>query len=177
MDNKGQLTQAMRDESLKVLQDAVSKNLKIEIPTGAKIAWELSGGDVDRFRKLLQSLPDKELNDLEKDEEKLQYIINNLNQTSGRDFKDNIFEIDQDSDFPIQQARDQLGFLGEQQFPSSNIYDFAYQPTKKRLIVKFQGNKGLAEGPIYEYNGVPAMIYKLFRDGAISAKTTGENKW
>ncbi len=65
----------------------------------------------------------------------------------------------------------------QQTMPSSNIYGFNYDYDNDKLLVKFQGNDGEGEGPIYQYEGVPKYIFNLFRQGAAVAKTTGRNKW
>jgi hypothetical protein len=64
-----------------------------------------------------------------------------------------------------------------QAMPSSNVYGFAYDPDDKNLYVKFQGDTGIGEGPVYSYGGVPQGVFELFRDGAVQAKTKGQNKW
>ena len=64
-----------------------------------------------------------------------------------------------------------------QSMPSSNVHSFGYDPENERLLVKFQGNDGEGEGPVYGYGGVPKNIFDLFRQGAIPARTNGQNKW
>ena len=63
------------------------------------------------------------------------------------------------------------------QMPSSNVYGFNFDKGSGKLLVKFQGNDGLGQGPVYEYEGVPPIIFELFKKGAIPARTDGENKW
>jgi len=60
---------------------------------------------------------------------------------------------------------------------SSNIFGFDYDPRKKQLVVKFQGNGNYGDGPVYVYGGVPPVIADLFMRGAHPAKTSGKNKW
>ena len=64
-----------------------------------------------------------------------------------------------------------------QSMPSSNIHSFGYDPENERLLVKFQGNDGAGEGPVYGYGGVPKNIFDLFRKGSVPARTNGQNKW
>lgn len=60
---------------------------------------------------------------------------------------------------------------------SSNIHSFAYDPKKKQLYVKFQGDYPQQNGPVYSYQGVPEQAFDIFQKGAIAAKTDGQNKW
>ena len=60
---------------------------------------------------------------------------------------------------------------------SSNVYGYKYDPRTKKMLVKFQGNKGLGQGPVYEYDNIPPQVFKMIRSSAIPAKTTGQNKW
>lgn len=61
--------------------------------------------------------------------------------------------------------------------PSSNIFGFNYDYDKNKLLVKFQGNDGVGQGPVYSFDGVQPYIFDLFKRGAAIAKTTGSNKW
>lgn len=65
----------------------------------------------------------------------------------------------------------------QQAMPSSNIFGFNYDYDNGNLLVKFQGNDGVGQGPVYEYSGVPKYMFDLFKRGAAIAKTTGKNKW
>lgn len=65
----------------------------------------------------------------------------------------------------------------ESSMPSSNVEGFAYDPEGQRLYVRFLGKHPDPHGPIYQYEGVPANIFDIFRKGAIPAKTDGRNKW
>lgn len=61
--------------------------------------------------------------------------------------------------------------------PSSNIDAFGYDDKTGRLMVKFLGKHPNRNGPIYSYEGVPKVIFDLFRQGSIPARTNGKNKW
>lgn len=61
--------------------------------------------------------------------------------------------------------------------PSSNVEGFAYDNETGRLYVRFLGKHPDRNGPIYQYDNVPANIYEIFKKGAIPAKTDGKNKW
>lgn len=54
---------------------------------------------------------------------------------------------------------------------SSNIWGTKYDPKTGKMGVRFQG------GAEYEYDGVPANIYRAFAKGNASAKTTGSNDY
>lgn len=61
--------------------------------------------------------------------------------------------------------------------PSSNIFGYNYDYKNGELFVKFQGDDGVGQGPVYSYQGVPKYMFDLFKRGAAIAKTTGKNKW
>jgi len=73
---------------------------------------------------------------------------------------------------PIQQQPEM-----QEAMPSSNIHSFNYDYDNGNLLVKFQGDKGAGQGPIYSYGGVQPYIFNLFKRGAAIAKTSGKNKW
>lgn len=54
---------------------------------------------------------------------------------------------------------------------SSNIWGTVYNAKTGQMKVRFQG------GSEYEYDGVPANIYRAFSKGNASAKTKGKNKY
>lgn len=62
-------------------------------------------------------------------------------------------------------------------YPSSNINGFNYDYDKKRLLVKFHGDKQADQGPVYAYEGVPRFIFDTFRKGAVAPKTSGKNRF
>lgn len=61
--------------------------------------------------------------------------------------------------------------------PSSNISRFAYNDNNNELYVQFLGKHPNRDGPVYSYQGVPKVIFDLFRQGAIPARTKGRNRW
>ena len=65
----------------------------------------------------------------------------------------------------------------EEAMPSSNVEGFAYDPKTNRLYVRFLGRYPERNGPVYQYENVPANIFDIFRKGAIPAKTNGRNRW
>ena len=54
---------------------------------------------------------------------------------------------------------------------SSNVWGSKYDPRSQKLTVRFQG------GAEYEYEGVPANIYRAFARGNASARTRGRNRY
>ena len=64
-----------------------------------------------------------------------------------------------------------------QAMPSSNVEGFAYDRDNERLYVRFLGEYPNRNGPIYQYEGVPKVIFDLFRNGSIPARTNGKNRW
>ncbi len=161
MEEGGELSDGEKEQSLQAIKLIINKHRKVEIPEGAELVWELAGGKPETFVKFLQSVPDPELQNLAADQLRLERVVAELS-----------------AQFPPEEYDEGLyGAPKQAQFPSSNIFDFKYNPRDKTLLVKFQGNKGVGEGPVYEYKGVPPFIYKLFSGGEISAKTTGKNKW
>jgi hypothetical protein len=65
----------------------------------------------------------------------------------------------------------------QQAMPSSNIDAFAYDDKNGKMLVRFLGKYPNRQGPIYSYEGIPKVIFDLFRKGAIPARTDGKNKW
>jgi hypothetical protein len=61
--------------------------------------------------------------------------------------------------------------------PSSNVEGFAYDDKTNRLYVRFLGKYPNRNGPVYSYEGVPPVMFDLFRRGAVPARTDGQNKW
>lgn len=61
--------------------------------------------------------------------------------------------------------------------PSSNISAFAYDPKNQRMFVRFLGKYPNRQGPVYSYEGVPPVIFKIFQTGAVPSKTDGSNRW
>lgn len=61
--------------------------------------------------------------------------------------------------------------------PSSNVESFGYDNKTGRLMVRFLGKHPDRNGSVYSYEGVPKVIFDLFRQGAIPARTNGKNKW
>ena len=124
-----------------------------QIPAGADLLWILSNGQPDAFISYLHTIPDPALNALSRNPAELQRTINQLSQQ-----------------ITMPHGEVQQG-IPKADLQSSNVYGFSYNPRDKHLYVRFNS------GSVYEYNGVPAQVFKIFASGAVPAKTTGQNQW
>lgn len=122
-------------------------------PAGADLLWILSGGNRDAFINYLRTIPDPALNQLSLNPVHLNQVINELSRRVT---------------MPHGEVEETIP---KAELQSSNVYGFRYNPRDGKLFVRFNN------GGIYEYEGVPAQIFKIFASGAIPAKTTGSNEW
>jgi len=124
-------------------------------PVGADLLWILSGGQADAFINYLRTFPDASLNALLKNPQQLRQVIENLTRS-----------------MPQGQGRSESADgIPHAPLDSSNIYGFKYDPRSGRLMVRFQS------GSVYGYNGVPPGVFKVFQQGAVPAKTNGQNQY
>lgn len=151
--NLNQETQQALIALLGDINEFVNSPVEATIPTSAGMLWYIAGGNPDIFTQYLREIPDPELNSLLNNPVQLQQIIRRLQENQPQERNREISGIPQ---APIQ---------------SSNIWGFNYDPSEKKLYVRFQGDG------IYEYDGVPPQIFNLFRQGAIPAKTEGQNQY
>ncbi len=149
----GRQEQELLMQVLGELNELVNPPIEAQIPTSAGLLWHIAGGNPQVFRDYMSQVPDPALNALASNPTQLSYIIQRLgeNQPQVRDR-----EIDGIPQAPIQ---------------SSNVWGFSYDQPNRKLFVKFQGDG------IYEYEGVPPQIFKMFQQGAIPAKTQGKNQY
>lgn len=124
-----------------------------QIPPGADLLWILSGGNADSFVKYLGNVPDPALNALSTNPALVQSLVQKLS-----------------AQITLPSGEVQQG-IPHAPLNSSNIYGFAYDPRTSVLRVKFQGDG------VYEYEGVPPAIFKIFQAGAIPARTNGQNQY
>lgn len=121
-------------------------------PVGADLLWILAGGQEEAFVNYLRTFPDPSLNSLLRNPELLKHTLETLNRTMP------------------QGQRGQEGGIPQAPLDSSNIYGFQYDPSSGYLKVRFQS------GSVYSYYGVPPGIFKVFQQGAVPAKTSGQNQ-
>lgn len=127
--------------------------VSVVIPRGAEFLYALADGNQSAFMNYARQFPDSAINAAARDPRRMQEIFAQLKSKIS---------------LPAGQVIDGIPKAPLQ---SSNIYGFQYDPRQKLLRVRFN------EGGVYEYDDVPALVFKLFQEGAIPAKTTGQNRW
>ncbi len=126
------------------------------IPAGADLLWILSGGQPEAFVNYLTNFPNPALNAIVRNPAQLTQLVERLER-----------------EMPKGAPASQDG-IEHAPLQSSNIYGFKYDPKSGKLLVRFNS------GSVYGYEGVPPFVFKIFQNGAIPAKTTGQNsfgKW
>jgi hypothetical protein len=123
------------------------------IPTDAEKLWVLSGANRQAFENYVKTFPSPAIQQLNQQPVRLSNLMDRLS-----------------SQITLP-AGEQLGGIPKAPINSSTVYGFQYDPSNKKLLVRFQG------GGVYRYDGVPPSIFKLFQAGAIPCRTTGENKF
>jgi len=124
-----------------------------QIPNGAEMLWQIAGAQPDAFVNYLRTVPDPALNALITRPDQLNSIIDHLSRVSP-------------PGIPITQDGIQSSDL-----ESSNIWGYKYNPRNRRLLVRFNS------GSIYGYDNVPQGIFDIFKQGAVPAKTNGQNQF
>ncbi len=141
---------------------------EVEVPGGipnaptitdpATLLWILAGGNEDAFVNYLRTYPDPQLNTLLRNPQRLRDLLEELKQRQ-----------------PIEDlTQEQADGVPHGPLQSSNIYGFRYDPKSGKLLVRFNS------GSVYGYDGVPQGVFKVFAQGAVPAKTSGQNsfgKW
>ncbi len=122
-------------------------------PEGADLLWILAGGRQDAFVNYLRTFPDPAFNALLRNPAALQSTIENLSQR-----------------FP-EGINLQADGIPHAPLMSSNIYGFQYDPRSGQLRVRFNS------GSVYRYANVPRGIFEVFRQGAVPARTNGQNQY
>lgn len=125
----------------------------LTVPRGAEFLYALADGNQGAFVNYARQFPDSALNAMAKDPRQLQEVFRQLQSRIT---------------LPTGQVADGVPKAPLQ---SSNVYGFQYDPRTQQLKVRFQ------EGGVYEYDDVEPIIFKIFKDGAIPAKTTGQNRF
>lgn len=135
------------------LGKARAKLQAVQIPQGADLLYTLAGGNPQAFQSYLKTFPNAALNKLAANPSALQNVLARLGSQVT---------------FPSGEVQDGVPKADLQ---SSNVYGFQYDPRSSKLRVRFQ------EGGVYDYEGVPPAIFKMFAAGAIPAKTNGSNRF
>lgn len=145
-----------RIDQLRATQQTIPSGANLgNAPTpGQQLMWILAGQQEDAFINYLRTYPDPELNQLAGNPGELNRVLNYLRQMMP----------------PGGQPPTQDG-IEHAPINSSNIYGFKYDPKTGKLLVRFQG------GSVYGYNGVPPGVFKVFQQGAVPAKTEGQNNY
>jgi hypothetical protein len=133
------------------VQDVQNKEAKIS--PDASLLWILAGQQEKPFISYLQQFQTPETQSLLSNPALLDYTINHLNQV-----------------MPQGQPLEVNG-IQHADLNSSNVWGTAYNEKNGRMRVRFQN------GSEYEYDGVPAAIYRAISQGNASAKTSGKNKF
>lgn len=150
-----EMTQVLNvfNEAIQVIQEQQQiPPTAAPLPLGADLLWILAGGKEDAFIQYLRTYPNPSLNALASNPAALASTIDQLSQRLPQGAPESKDGVDK---APIN---------------SSNIYGFKYDPKTGRLLVRFQS------GSVYGYIGVPAGVFKVFQQGAVPAKTSGQNK-
>lgn len=122
------------------------------LPQGADLLWILSGGQPEAFINYARTFPDQGLNALANNPNALRSVLERLEQLMP------------------QGERGSTDGIDRAPLDSSNIYGFQYDPRTGDMKVRFQS------GSIYGYKGIPKQIFKIFSNGAVPAKTSGQNE-
>lgn len=123
------------------------------VSENAKLLWTLAGGNPEAFVSYIQEFKDPALDNLISNPNLLESTIQELQRNN-----------------PIERNGIEDG-IPQADLQSSNIYGFQFNPKNKKLRVRFQ------EGAVYEYDGVPDIIFNLFARGQAAAKTNGKNNF
>jgi flagellin-like hook-associated protein FlgL len=122
----------------------------------AQLLWMLAGQQEDAFMQYLQEYSTPETQALLRNPAELERIVQFLHamMPSGQQ--------------PV------VDGMQHADLNSSTIWGHQYNPSTKKMKVRFQG------GSEYEYDNIPANIYRAFSNGDAAATTNGQNdygKW
>lgn len=147
------LMETQRPKTPEETETASIPPVEAPIPVGAELLWILAGGQQEAFVNYLRTYPDEALNSLLQNPEMLRSTIDRLERTMP------------------QGERGQQDGIEQAPLDSSNVYGFQYNPSSGYLKVRFQS------GAVYGYQGVPPGVFRVFQQGAVPAKTTGQNQY
>lgn len=157
--NAQRISPQMQSELASFLQEVYGfigeqqRPVEPNIPTSAGLLWYISGGNPEVFTNYLGQIPDPELNNLLSNPQLLRDVIERLSENQP------------------QERNREIGGFTQAPIQSSNIFGYDYDPSSQTLWVKFQGDG------VYQYEGVPPQIYQIFANGAVPAKTQGQNQY
>lgn len=117
------------------------------------LLWILAGGNEEAFIGYLRTFPNTGFNQLLRNPAQLREVIANLSSRFGEGIN---LEADGIPHGPLM---------------SSNIYGFQYDQNSGNLKVRFNS------GSVYSYDGVPRGVFRAFEQGAVPARTNGENQY
>jgi len=149
-----QIFQIFQDAS-EIISENQAQDQSVEAPISdnVQLLWQLSGGQPNAFASYLREFPDPSLQSLLSNPSLLASTIERLQQNHPVDISGSIDGIPH---APLN---------------SSNIYGFKFNPSSKKLRVRFHG------GSEYEYSDIPNVIFNLFSHGNATATTNGKNKF
>ena len=119
----------------------------------AQLLWVLSGSQEDAFLQYLQEYQTPETQALLRNPAELERVVQFLHamMPMGRQ--------------PV------VDGMQHADLNSSTIWGHQYDPSTGKMKVRFQG------GAEYEYDGIPANIYRAFSNGDAAATTDGQNQY
>jgi len=123
------------------------------ISNDAQLLWILAGQQEQAFVSYLRTFPTTDTQELLNNPARLSAVMEQLSQM-----------------MPAGQPP-YINGIQHADLNSSNIWGTAYDEKTGKMKVRFQG------GSEYEYDGVPANIYRAFSKGNASAKTKGKNQY
>ena len=123
-----------------------------EPPPDAQLLWVLAGGQEQAFISYLRDFPSAQTQALLNNPLEMSRIIEWLGQN-----------------IP-QGVRPVVDGIQQADLNSSNIWGTQYDESSGKMKVRFQS------GAEYEYDGVPANIYRAFSHGNAAARTNGRNE-
>ena len=119
----------------------------------AQLLWVLSGGQEQAFISYLREYPSPAT----------QSLLSNVGELSRT--------LEYLTHMMPQGVQPVVDGIPHADLNSSNVWGSKYDKRTGKMTVRFQG------GSEYEYDGVPANIYRAFASGNAAAKTSGKNKY
>lgn len=137
------------DRSLAFPKESIGTN----VSNDAQLLWVLAGQQPNAFISYLRTFPTNETRQLLNNPQQLNATIMQLQSMMP------------EGEPPV------VNGIPHADLNSSNIWGAAYNPKTGKMRVRFQG------GSEYDYEGIPANIFKAFIYGNAEAKTSGRNQY